>query len=92
MHTSFAIRATRWAKRQVATLSKSCSSEGEIVATMTVRQLPPRLSRSTKVIIELRYGTCILPEVAFSCSHTSKDYWGHLLILIGWHRLAVLCS
>lgn len=30
------------------------------VAIITVLQLPPRLSRSTEVIMELRYGICCL--------------------------------
>ena len=32
----------------------------DMVATMTVLQLPPRESRNTEVIIELRYGTNLL--------------------------------
>ena len=48
------MRATRWLKRQVEMVSSLCASSGEMVATMTVLQLPPRESRSTEVSIELR--------------------------------------
>ena len=41
--------------RQVEMDSAVCARSVETVATMTVRQFPPRLSRSTEVIIELRY-------------------------------------
>jgi hypothetical protein len=46
--------ATRCANRQVLMLSSSALSCALMVATMTVRQLPPRLSRSTMVITLLR--------------------------------------
>lgn len=40
--------------------SAVCARSVEMLATMTVRQFPPRLSRSTEVIMELRYciGSC----------------------------------
>ena len=60
--------ATRCEKRQVEMVSSSCGSSGDIVATMTVLQLPPSESRSTEVSIELRYGMCERDDVSFSCS------------------------
>lgn len=52
-------------------LSSSSSCSGLTVATMTVRQLPPRLSFSTDVIMELRYGMWPRPlPLLRSCSAT----------------------
>ena len=48
------MRATRCEKRQVEMVSSLCASSGDMVATMTVLQLPPSESRSTEVSIELR--------------------------------------
>ena len=56
--TSLETMATRCAKRQVEMLSLTCSAAALTVATMTVRQLPPRLSRSVVVIMLFLYGTC----------------------------------
>jgi hypothetical protein len=50
--------ATRCAKRHVEMDSSVCDASATMVATMTVWQFPPRLSRSISVITELRYGTC----------------------------------
>lgn len=58
--TSFVTSATRWANLQVDIDSSICPASPLMVATMTVLQLPPRLSRSTSVIKLLRYGTCTL--------------------------------
>ena len=49
---SFLTSATRCAKRHVLIDSSVWAFSAEQVATMTVRQLPPRESRSTDVIIE----------------------------------------
>lgn len=51
------MQATRWAKRQVEMDSSSCRGSLLMAASMTVAQLPPRLSFSIAVSIELRYGT-----------------------------------
>ena len=55
--TRLEIMATRCAKRHVAIDSSICAALGCTVAIMAVRQLPPRLSRSTVVSVLLRYGT-----------------------------------
>jgi hypothetical protein len=52
--TWFEIMATRWAKRHVEMDSSMCCVSGATAAIMTVRQLPPRLSRSIWVSSELR--------------------------------------
>ncbi len=53
--TQQARRSHVCANRQVEMDSAVCARSAETVATMTVRQFPPRLSRSTEVIMELRY-------------------------------------
>lgn len=50
----FCTRATRCAKRAVEIVSSVCERSALMVATMDVRQLPPKLSLSTEVISELR--------------------------------------
>ena len=56
--SSLATHAMRCAKRHVLIPSRRCSRSGHAVATITVRQFPPRESRSIIVIVESRYGMC----------------------------------
>ena len=48
----------RLAYLSVFTVSSNCLWLGEMFAIMTVRQLPPRESLSSRVIFESRKGTC----------------------------------
>jgi hypothetical protein len=57
-HVSFLAPA---AKASVEKVSAAESGAGVTVATMQVRELPPRLSCSKKVRRESRYGTCTAP-------------------------------
>ena len=52
--SSLATHAMRCAKRHVLIPSRRCSRSGHAVATITVRQFPPRESRSIIVIVESR--------------------------------------
>ena len=63
--TDMTLRATcvlrflaRLAYLSVLTVSSNWRCEGEMLAIMTVRQLPPSESLSSRVILESRYGTC----------------------------------
>ena len=52
------IMATRWANRQVETVSSAWSDVAATLATMTVLQFPPRLSRSAVVSMLFLKGMC----------------------------------
>ncbi len=60
--------ATRCANLHVLMDSSSWSPAALMVATMVVRQLPPRLSLSAMVIMLLRYGMCGLRGVGGVCN------------------------
>ena len=77
---SFEIFATRWANRHVLTDSSNASSSPLAVATMTVTQFPPKLSRSIVVIKLFRYGTCVFSRpsdracnATMTCSRKCSD-------------------
>ena len=55
------IMATRWANRQVEMVSSAWSDVAATLATMTVRQFPPRLSRSAVVSMLFLNGMCARP-------------------------------
>jgi hypothetical protein len=55
----------RLPKRSVESVSASLKEEGEQLMMRVVRELPPRLSCSSRVSFESRYGTCVLfPSVS----------------------------
>ena len=66
----FLINETLCANLHVDNDSSVCEDSGLIVAIIIVLQFPPKLSLNTDVIIELRYGICPLPFVAFSYNAT----------------------
>ena len=66
--TVLLISATRWANRQVETVSSARSDVAATLAIMTVLQFPPRLSRSAVVSMLFLKGMCIRPwPLSLSC-------------------------
>ena len=70
-HTHSHTNATLHVCSYSSHMDSSTKSNSALRVTMkTVLQLPPRLSRSTDVIIELRYGMCMRFPFPRSCSAT----------------------
>mmetsp|Transcript_44569 Transcript_44569/g.123473 ORF Transcript_44569/g.123473 Transcript_44569/m.123473 type:complete len:228 (+) Transcript_44569:1678-2361(+) len=66
----FLMCATRCANLHVEMLSSMQLSSTAAVPTITVLQLPPSESRSTEVIVEFLYGTCVRYPCDRSCNAT----------------------
>ena len=56
MEGLFLMLLARWANLSEESDSKKASGEGEIIVSMVVLQLPPRLSESNLVKTEFLYG------------------------------------